>query len=167
MPGLDTRAFPDTLLRSAPSLAQPVTCWQWGKRSGEQQATATVAFLPGLPLDDEQRRLWRHDLVSRPTVAMYASPGSGFFVHTTGSDPRSPAKETQWWISDSGVRYGLIDAGSGGTSTAAALGLSEPIPAPWATLAILASGPGLSKQAALVSQDTIAAAPPNTESSSR
>ena len=156
VPGLDTKAFPDTPLRSAPSLTQPVTCWQWVKRSGEQQAAATMSFLPGPPLDDEQRRLWRHDLVSRPKVSIYVPPGSGFFVQTTGSDPRSPAKETRWWVSDSGVRYGLIDTGGSGTSAAGALGLSDPIPAPWAVLAILASGPGLSKQAALVSQDTVA-----------
>ena len=159
VPGLDTKAFSDVPLHSAPSLNQPVTCWQWIKRSGEQQATETLAFLPGLPLDDEQQRLWRHDLVSRPKVSMYAPPGSGFFVQTTGPDPRSPAKETRWWISDSGVRYGLIDEAGGKTSAAAALGLSTPTPAPWSVLAILAGGPALSKQAALVSQDTVLPAP--------
>jgi len=154
-PGLDTSIFPDKPLFSSASLTAPVTCWQWTKRAGEQQANTAVSFLPGLPLTDTQRTLWRHDLVSRPGVSMYASPGSGYFVQTTGSDPRSPAKETQWWISDAGVRYGLINAGGGGKSTAAALGLTSPIPAPWPVLAILAPGPGLSKDAALVSQDTV------------
>lgn len=157
-PGLDTAMFPDQPLRSAPSVSEPVTCWQWVKRSGEQQAEAVLAFLPALPLDDQQRLMWRHELVSRPTVAMYAPPGSGFFVQTTGSDPRSPARETQWWVSDAGVRYGLMAAREG-TSTAAALGLSSPIPAPWAVLAILAGGPALSKEAALIAQDTVPAAP--------
>jgi len=156
-PGLDLSMFPDRPLYSAPSLIDPVTCWQWVKRSGEQQAQAVLAFMPALPLKEQQRLLWRHDLVSHPSVAMYAPPGSGFFVQTTGSDPRSPAKETMWWVSDAGVRYGLITTttGSGGTSTAAALGLSWPLPAPWAILAVLTAGPGLSKQAALVGRDTL------------
>jgi type VII secretion protein EccB len=160
-PGLDTSVFPDKPLHSASSLDDPATCWQWVRRAGEQQATMALAFLPALPLDDEQRGLWRHDLVSRPWVSMYAPPGSGFYVQTTGSDPRSPAKETQWWVSDAGVRYGLIDnaSGAGGTSTASALGLTTPVPAPWAVLTILAGGPGLSKQAALVAQDTVPPSP--------
>lgn len=154
-PGLDVSMFPDKPLHSAPSLTDPVTCWQWVKRAGEQQAQAVLAFLPALPLTDQQRLMWRHDLVSRPGVAMYAPPGSGFFAQTTGSDPRSPAKETLWWVSDAGVRYGLMSTGEQGTSTAAALGLSSPLPAPWSVLAILAAGPGLSKSAALVGHDTL------------
>jgi len=155
-PGLDTSMFPESPLHSSPSMEEPVTCWQWVKAAGEQQSRTVLTFRSGLPLDAEQQLLWQHELVSRPTVSMYAPPGSGFFVQTTGSDPRSPARETLWWVSDAGVRYGLMSSREG-TSTEKALGLSSPIPAPWAVLAILADGPGLSKQAALISQDTIAA----------
>lgn len=159
-PGLDTSMFPEKALHSVASLTDPVTCWQWKKKAGEQQATPALAFLPALPLTEQQRTLWRHDLVSRPTVSMYAAPGSGFYVRTTGSDPRSPATETQWWVSDRGVRYGFMNQGdTGGTSPASALGLSSPLPAPWAILSILAAGPGLSKEAALVAQDTVPPSP--------
>lgn len=160
-PGLDTTMFPDKPLHAATSLAAPVTCWQWRKNAGEQQSASRVAFTAALPLTEEQRRLWRHDLVSRPTVSMYAAPGSGFYAQTTGSNPRSPATETRWWVSDRGVRYGLVEEGPGGsgTSAPAALGLKSPLPAPWSALEILAAGPGLSQQAALVAQDTVPPAP--------
>ncbi len=160
-PGLDTSMFPDKPLHSVAALNDPVTCWQWRKNAGEQQASQVLAFLPALPLSDQQRSLWRHDLVSKPTVSMYATPGGGFYVSTTGWDPRSPATETRWWVSDRGVRYGLIDsAGSApGSSPATALGLSSPLAAPWSVLAILVSGPGLSKDAAMVAQDTVPASP--------
>ncbi|MCV6989752.1 MULTISPECIES: type VII secretion protein EccB [Mycobacterium] len=159
-PGLDVSMFPDKPLHSAPALSDPVTCWQWVKRAGEQQAKAALAFLPGLPLREQQQRMWRHELVSRPGVSMYAPPDSGYFVQTTGSDPRSPAKETLWWVSDAGVRYGLAPAQQqGGTSAATALGLSSPLPMPWSVLAILAAGPTLSKSAALIGHDTLPADP--------
>jgi type VII secretion protein EccB len=154
-PGLDVSAFPDRPLHSAPSLTDPVTCWQWVKKAGEQQARPVLAFLPALPLSEQHRQMWRHDLVSHPNVSMYAPPDTGYFVQTTGTDPRSPEKETLWWISDAGVRYGLITGGEKGTGTASALGLSSPLPAPWSVLAILANGPGLSKAAALVGHDTL------------
>lgn len=157
--GLDTSVFPEKPLHSAATVTQPVTCWQWIKRAGEAQSTASLTFMSGLPLNDEQRALWRHDLVSRPGVSVYSPPGSGYFVQTTGSDPRSPARETQWWISDAGVRYGLVNTGGTGTSTSAALGLYSPVQAPWPALAVLAVGPGLSKEAALVSQDTVSSSP--------
>jgi type VII secretion protein EccB len=157
-PGLDLAAFPAAALRSVSMLDAPVTCWQWIKRAGEQQASAAVAFLTTLPLGADQIPVWQHDLVSRPGVSMYAPPGSGWFVQTTGSDPRSPAAETQWWLSDAGVRYGLVP-GSGTDNPAAALGLSSPLPAPWPVLAGLAPGPQLSKTDALVAHDTLAGNP--------
>lgn len=154
-PGVDLSAFPSTPLKSISLQDAPITCWQWVKRAGEQQASAAVGFMPTLPLSQEQTAVWRHDLVSRPGMTMYAPPGSGFFVQTTGSDPRSPAAETLWWLSDAGVRYGLSAAADGGSSAPASLGLSSPLPAPWPVLAGLAAGPELSKRDALVAHDTL------------
>ncbi len=156
-PGLDLSAFPDTPLHSVAVGDAPVTCWQWVKKSGEQQADSALAFLTTLPLTGDQNRVWHHDLVSRPGVAMYAPPGSGWFVQTTGSDPRSPAAETQWWLSDAGVRYGLVS--SSDSNAAASLGLTDPLPVPWPVLAGLAAGPQLSKTDALVAHDTLTGDP--------
>lgn len=162
-PGLDLSSFPSTPLSSVSVLDAPVTCWQWVKRSGEQQASSALAFLTTLPLSDEQTQVWRHDLVSAPGVSMYAPPGSGFFVQTTGSDPRSPAAETLWWLSDAGVRYGLVSGTDGSASASSALGLSAPIPAPWPVLAGLVAGPQLSKRDALIAHDTLPGNPAAAE----
>jgi type VII secretion protein EccB len=162
-PGLDFSAFPQTSLQSVSSLDAPVTCWQWVKRPGEQQASTALAFLTTLPLTEDQSRVWRQNLVSKPDVAMYAPPGSGFFVQTTGSDPRSPAAGSLFWLSDAGVRYGLVTSPNGRDSAAAALGLSSPLLVPWPVLAGLAPGPQLSKQDALVAHDTLAGNPAAAE----
>jgi len=158
-PGVDLSAFPSTPLHSVSLPDAPITCWQWVKKAGEQQASSALGFVTTLPLSPEQTQVWRHDLVSRPGMSMYAPPGSGFFVQTTGSDPRSPAAETLWWLSDAGVRYGLVSAADGSSSAPASLGLSSPLPAPWPVLAGLAAGPELSKRDALVAHDTLAGNP--------
>jgi type VII secretion protein EccB len=158
-PGLDLSAFPPAPLHSVAVGDAPVTCWQWNKKAGEQQASAVLGFATTLPLTTEQTRVWRHDLVSRPGMSMYAPPGSGFYVQTTGAvDPRSPAAETSFWLSDAGVRYGLV-AGGGTDNPAGALGLTSPLPVPWPVLAGLAVGPQLSKTDALVAHDTLAGDP--------
>ncbi len=162
-PGVDLSAFPDTPLHSVSVADAPVTCWQWVKKAGEQQASSSLAFVTTLPLTPEQTEVWRHDLVSRPGMSMYAPPGSGFFVQTTGSDPRSPAAETLWWLSDAGVRYGLLSPTDGSSSAPGSLGLSSPLPAPWPVLAGLAAGPELSKRDALVAHDTLPGNPAAAE----
>lgn len=162
-PGLDVSAFPATPLRSVSLLDAPVTCWQWIKLVGEQQSSSALAFMTTLPLSEDQSQVWRHNLVSAPGVAMYAPPGSGFFVQTTGADPRSPAAGTLWWLSDAGVRYGLASGGDATSSAPAALGLSAPIPAPWPVLAGLVAGPQLSKRDALIVHDTVPGNPAAAE----
>jgi len=162
-PGVDLSAFPETPLRSVSVQDAPVTCWQWVKKAGEQQANSVLGFVTTVPLSPEQTQVWRHDLVSRPGMSMYAPPGSGFFVQTTGSDPRSPAAETLWWLSDAGVRYGLVSMTDGSSSAPASLGLSSPLPAPWPVLAGLAAGPQLSKRDALTAHDTLPGNPAAAE----
>ncbi|EUA17467.1 hypothetical protein I552_0668 [Mycobacterium xenopi 3993] len=85
--------FPDKPLHSAPALSDPVTCWQWVKRAGEQQAKAALAFLPGLPLREQQQRMWRHELVSRPGVSMYAPPIPGISCRPPDPIPAHPPKK--------------------------------------------------------------------------
>ena len=78
--------------------------------------------------------------------------GSGYFVQVTGQQPDSTTKESVFWVSDLGVRYGMEAQGQGETaSPAEALGMTaEPLPIPWAVLSLFAPGPTLSKADALV-----------------
>jgi len=70
------------------------------------------------------------------------SPGAGYLVDSAGS---------LFWISDTGVRYGIDDA-----KAAAALGLgAEPLPIPWSMLSQFAAGPTLSRSDALLAHDAL------------
>jgi hypothetical protein len=73
------------------------------------------------------------------------SPGSGYFLQSDGS---------RFWVSDTGVRYGIdTDADD---KTAAALGLtSPPLPIPWSVLTQFAAGPTLSRADALLAHDAL------------
>jgi hypothetical protein len=90
-----------------------------------------------------------------PTTAQRAllPKGTGYFVQVTGQQPASTTKESVFWISDLGVRYGMEAAqtpGAGG-SPAEALGMTaQPLPIPWSLLSLFTPGPTLSKDDALV-----------------
>jgi hypothetical protein len=73
------------------------------------------------------------------------SPGRGYFVDSNGS---------LFWVSDTGVRYGIdTDADD---KTAAALGLTPPpLQIPWAVLTQFAAGSTLSRADALLAHDAL------------
>lgn len=86
------------------------------------------------------------------------TPGSGYFVQTVGQEPGSPTAGSLFWVSDTGVRYG-IEPGEN-DQTLAALGLSAPpVPVPWSVLAQFAAGPTLSRDDALLAHDTLSPDP--------
>jgi hypothetical protein len=71
--------------------------------------------------------------------AVFVPPGRCLYVRSTNL----------YLIADTGVRYEMPDA-----EAAAALGLShQPVAAPWPVVKLLAEGPGLSKESALVAHD--------------
>jgi len=85
---------------------------------------------------------------------VYFGPGYANYVVLTGNSPTAATQESQWWVSESGVRFGVArDA-----DTLRALGFATaPKPAPWAVLRLLAGGPLLAKADALVRHDTLPA----------
>ena len=74
---------------------------------------------------------------------------------TTNADPVSVSRDSLWWISDQGVRYGVPLDDSGlkalGIATASAR------QAPWVLIRAFAPGPALSREDALTQHDTLAA----------
>ena len=85
---------------------------------------------------------WPH----APSVARHGG------VVVTGNDPGSTTSESLWWLSSSGVRFGVENS----RDARSALGLtSQPGPAPWVALRLLAPGPTLSRADALVRHDTL------------
>ena len=159
---LDVSRFPGQPVKVVDAVSAPVTCAQWSKPAGA--STSSLSLLSGstLPLREGVRTL---DLVGAGvggTAARVALvPGSGYFVQSVNGDPTANASAGPlFWISDTGVRYGInTEAGiSGGEGdTIGALGLSEPaLPIPWAVLSQFAVGPALSRSDALLAHDGLA-----------
>ncbi|KWX20026.1 secretion protein EccB [Mycolicibacterium wolinskyi] len=159
--GIDTAAYPAEPLTLVEPSASPITCAQWIKPAGATESRLTLLSGAVLPLPDGLRTV---DLVgagSNGTANRVAlTPGTGYFVQTVGSEPGSPTAGSLFWVSDTGVRYG-IDT-SGDDKAVAALGLTSPaLPIPWSILTQFAAGPTLSRGDALVAHDALS---PDTNS---
>jgi type VII secretion protein EccB len=154
--------FPTEAVRLIDPVSNPTTCFTWARTASESVADTTILVGKQLPLaPDEQARAVA--LASafatdgRTADAAYLPATTGRFVQVTGSDAGSPLREALWWISDSGVRYGIDMAPreSGGDQTLTALAIGLPVPAPWAIVKLFAPGPTLSQRDARVQHDGI------------
>ena len=153
---LDTSRYPDQQISLVGADRDPVTCAHWSKLAGA--ATNSLTLLTGSALPAPEA-VHTEDLVgagaggtaSRVAIA----PGTGYFTATVSQDAASPAVGSLFWISDTGVRYGIDN--EGGTKTAEALGLNPPpTPIPWSVLSLFAPGPTLSRADALLAHDGLA-----------
>jgi len=162
---LDTTRYPDQQVALVDAAKDPVTCAYWSKPAGA--ATSSVSLLSGsaLPVPESRHTV---DLVGggsqqNGSVAtrVALAPGTGYFTQTVGGGAGSPGTGSLFWVSDTGVRYGIDNqaetAGTGHGKTVAALGLTGlPVPIPWSVLSLFASGPTLSRADALLAHDGLA-----------
>jgi len=157
---LDTGRYPERRLSLLDATHDPVTCVHWSKASGASTNSLTLLAGSALPIPDS---VHTEDLVgagaggSANRVAM--APGTGYFAQTVGQNASSPPAGSLFWISDTGVRYGIdTEAGfTGNAETADALGLTPPAtPIPWSVLSLYAPGPTLSRADALLAHDGLA-----------
>lgn len=134
--------------------AAPTVCQNWSAGAGQ---AATTRWLHGrtLPLPDAATavRVTSADGAGPGVDEVYLRPGSGEYVQVTGAEPRSARAESRYFVSDVGVRFGVADADTGSLLR---LG-TAPTPAPWTVISLLRPGPTLSRTAALVAHDGIAA----------
>ncbi|HEU0192162.1 MAG TPA: type VII secretion protein EccB [Mycobacterium sp.] len=148
---LDTSRYPEQPVGVTDPVSEPVTCAYWSKPAGASTSSLVLLSGSALPLRDGATTL---DLVGAGTggIARRVAlpPGVGYFTQSTGP---------LFWISDTGVRYG-IEGETGGAAaadvakTVGALGLSEPaLPIPWSVLSLFAPGPTLSRVDALLAHD--------------
>lgn len=155
---VDTDAYPSDRVTLVDVAADPVTCAAWAEPEGAQGSSLTLLSGAMLPVPDGLRTV---ELVSSgtdggPANRVALQPGTGYLVDSGGS---------LFWVSDTGVRYGVetgADAGSasGGADTLAALGLpASPLPMPPSVLSLFAAGPTLSRNDALLAHDTLAPNP--------
>jgi ESX secretion system ATPase EccB len=154
--GLDLSAYPDGPLNVMDIRENPATCWWWEKTTGEDRARVQVVSGPTVPVAagkaDKVVSLVKADDSGREADRVYFGPNYANFVAVTGNDPGSATAESLWWLSNSGVRFGVDNSRDPRT----ALGLTgQPSPAPWVALRLLAPGPTLSRADALVRHDTL------------
>ena len=141
--------------------SNPVTCLNWSKGSTDRTAETVVLSGKGLPIpigsDNRLIRLVKNDRSPESIEAdqVYMSAGATNLVMTTGAAPDATSRESMWWISDQGVRYGI----SLDDETLRALGISPPTArqAPWPLIRVFAPGPALSRADAMTQHDTLAA----------
>jgi type VII secretion protein EccB len=157
---LDTSRYPDRRITLVDAARDPVTCAHWSKPDGASTNSLTLLSGSALPVPESVQT---EDLVGGGTggvatrVAM--APGTGYFTQTVGQNAASPAAGSLFWISDTGVRYGIDNEGgaTGHAKTAEVLGLSPPpTPIPWSALSLFAPGPTLSRADALLAHDGLA-----------
>ncbi|WP_245670768.1 type VII secretion protein EccB [Nocardia flavorosea] len=158
-----TATYPTEPVEVVDPVRLGVTCYHWSRTGTDPDAHTRLLVGRQLPLDKEEQSR-TVDLVTAPASggrtadSAYLPRDSGKFVQVTGAEPGSPRRESLYWISDSGVRYGLAVVGGRQASsdqTLRALGLRQPVTAPWSVVSLFAVGPPLSVQDALIQHDGI------------
>jgi type VII secretion protein EccB len=156
---LDVDYYPSRKLNFVNTAANPVTCVAWQKQSTDPQATITAFSGRGLPvpigMDSRLVRLVRNDRNPDSVEADQALvlPGAANFVATTSGVVTSESRESLYWVSPQGVRYGV--QWDDKTLQALALDPRSAVQAPWPIVRTFAAGPAISRDSALLARDTI------------
>jgi type VII secretion protein EccB len=165
---LDTARYPAQRVTLVDAAHDPVTCAYWSKPAGA--ATSALRLMSGsaLPVADGVRTV---DLISAgargagdTATRVALAPGTGYFTQTVGGGTAAPPTGSLFWVSDTGVRYGIDTEAGGGVNgvngkskTIEALGLNvPPVGIPWSILSLFANGPTLSRADALLAHDALA-----------
>ncbi|GAA4537399.1 type VII secretion protein EccB [Mycobacterium paraffinicum] len=153
--------YPTKRLNFVDTAANPTTCVGWEKGSTDPQARVVIYNGRGLPvysyLDDRIVHLVRDDRDPASVVAnqVLVLPGAANFVTSTSGVITSDSRESLFWVSDNGVRFGI--AANDDTMRALGLDPASAVQAPWPLLRTFAAGPALSRESALVARDTVPA----------
>ncbi|HEY0227807.1 MAG TPA: type VII secretion protein EccB, partial [Mycobacterium sp.] len=139
--------------------ANPTTCVGWEKQAGDPQARITVFNGRGLPvsigMDSHLVHLVRDDRDPNSAEAEQTLmlPGAANFVTTTSGVATADSRESLYWLSPQGVRYGI----QSDHATLQALGLDPrlAVQAPWPIVRTFAAGPAVGREAALVARDVV------------
>ena len=152
--------YPTGRLTFVDTGANPVTCVSWTKGGTDRQADVKLFNGRGLPtpesLDPRIVSLVRDnrgpDSVEAQQTLML--PDAANFVVSTGGGVVGDSRESVFWMSPQGVRYGI----ERDRETLDALGLDpdRAVQAPWPILRAFAAGPAISRTDAMLARDAIA-----------
>jgi type VII secretion protein EccB len=156
---LNVDYYPSEKLDFVDTAADPVTCVAWEKQSSDPQARITILSGRGLPvpagMDSHVVRLVRDDRAPESSEAQQTLvlPGAANFVAITSGVATAGSRESLYWLSPQGVRYGI----QSDQRTLQALGLDPRLAAqaPWPIVRTFAVGPAISRDAALVARDAV------------
>ncbi|MEV6431558.1 type VII secretion protein EccB [Nocardia sp. NPDC051463] len=164
---LRVELYPHTAPTIIQARDQPVGCLSWkpiaaaADNKDGNRAELSVITGVALPIPEKAKLvpLAQADGSGVNADSVYIKPGTGAFIQSTGIEIDSRRKDSQFYIADTGVRYGIKNA-----DAAKALGMDteagvKPEPAPWPIVGLLASGPSLGREEAMVAHDGIAADP--------
>lgn len=157
--------YPPRRLHLVNTKAYPVVCVSWSKGATDREAVTAVISGKGLPIPMSQDAsvfpLVRNDRRPNSVEAqqVWIDPTAPNLAVATGVGKDSTSRESLWWLSPQGVRYGI----SQDTETLRALALenqrAQAVQVPWPLLAVYAPGAELSRRAALVEADSVDAPP--------
>jgi type VII secretion protein EccB len=151
--------YPSTRLTFVDTTANPVTCVAWSKGSTDHSSLTRVLSGKGLPIpvvaDSRLLHLVKDTRATTGVEAdqVYMAPGATNLVMTTSAAAEATSRESLWWISDQGVRYGISLDDESLRSLGITPGLARQ--APWPLVRVFAAGPALTKADALTQHDTL------------
>nr|WP_071926476.1 type VII secretion protein EccB [Nocardia mangyaensis] len=163
---LRVHSYPQQAPKLVTAKDQPVSCLTWRPIEGatdndaDGTARAELSLLTGisLPLPDDAKlvQLAQADQSGPNVDSAYIPPATGAFVQATGIEPDSRRKDSMFYVADTGVRFGIRNA-----EAVKALGLEgiSAEPAPWPIVGLLAGGPSLGREDAMVAHDGVAPDP--------
>ena len=105
---LDTTRFPDRQVSLVDAAKDPVTCATGARPLAPASNSLSLLAGSGLPVPDAVHTVnlvgaWLRGIATRVAMA----PGTGYFAQTVGGSAISPAAGSLFWVSDTGVRYGI------------------------------------------------------------
>jgi hypothetical protein len=151
--------YPDTRLQLVDTAVDGTTCLAWSKGATDHSAQISVLSGQGLPIPvgDDQQLVGLVKDVRDPNAVeadqAFIGKDATNLVMTTSAAPAADTRESMWWISDQGVRYGIELT----EESLRALGLSpaNARQAPWPLIRVFAPGPALSRADAMTQHDTL------------
>lgn len=152
---LPVTEFPDDVPELVDSAVSPTICQSWRRSADGAAAEVTLLTGTGLPLTGGATpvAVAGADGAGPGVDQVHLPPGGGEFVVVTGAEPDSARSESLYYVSDSGVRFGVENAEAAGS-----LGLTgTPAAVPWGIVSLLPAGPTLARADALVAHDGVAA----------
>lgn len=156
---LDVGYYPTSKLNFVDTSVNPVTCVTWRKQTTDPQASITIFSGRGLPIpvsmDSHLVGLVRNDRDANSVEAdqTLLLPGAANFVATTSGVATAASRESLYWISPQGVRYGI--QWDNRTLQALELDPRLAVQAPWPIVRTFAAGPPIARESALLARDTI------------